>query len=454
MNMMKRALFITNFFACVAIGHAQGGVAINADGAAPHASAILDIDVSALPEAGKQGLLIPWVTSNAQRTSIAAPANGLLLYQRLPIVNRGFWYWDGAAWVRMGQTAWSLTGNAATTAANFLGTTDNQPLVFRVNNLERMRITPRGQWQPGNTQNSIYIGEGAGESDALAPASFAANVYIGWQAGFTARGQHNVAVGPGALRSADVTYENTAVGNEALANNTTGSYNTAIGSHAGVDAPGTWSYSTAVGHSARAGNHGTAVGASSSASGAFSSAFGANASAPFSNSTALGNGSVTTAADQVRIGNTVVTSIGGYAPWTDLSDIRFKRDVQDLEHGLDLIRKLRPITYHMDITGLRAFLGSKDPVDPEALAAKEAVLYTGFSAQEVEAAAMELGYDFSGVQRPRHDGDPYGLNYSVFVVPLVKAVQELDEEHARLLQELTDLEARLSLLEAHSTPEE
>lgn len=40
---------------------------------------------------------------------------------------------------------WSLTGNAGTTVAtNFLGTTDNRGLVFRTNNIERMRFTAGG----------------------------------------------------------------------------------------------------------------------------------------------------------------------------------------------------------------------------------------------------------------------------------------------------------------------
>lgn len=426
---------------------AQSGVAINADGAAPHPSAILDINVSALPEDGKKGLLVPWVTTNAQRTGIPAPANGLLLYQRMPVNNRGFWYYDGSAWVRMGITAWNLTGNVGTTTSHFLGTTDAQPLVFRTNNLERMRITTKGQWQPGNTQNSIYIGEGAGESDAVAPQSQASNVFVGWQAGHSARGARNVAVGPGALRNAGTTYENTALGNEALAENTSGNYNTAIGAWAGVDAPGTWSYATAFGHQARARQYGTAIGAQSTASGTGATAVGHASHAAYDNSTALGSGTITTAPDQVRIGSTTVTSIGGYAPWTDLSDIRFKTDVRPLDHGLDLVRRLRPITYHLDVRGLDRFLGSTDTTDLAAIARKESIRYSGFSAQQVEEAAAGIGYPFSGVHRPSHPGEPYGLNYAVFVVPLVKAVQELDEEHHRLRSELDDLELRLRQLE-------
>jgi hypothetical protein len=53
--------------------------------------------------------------------------------------------------------------------------------------------------------------------------------------------------------------------------------------------------------------------------------------------------------------------------------------------------------------------------------------FTGFSAQQVEKAAKQIGYDFSGVDAPKNDKDMYALRYSDFVVPLVKAVQELSK---------------------------
>ena len=61
---------------------------------------------------------------------------------------------------------------------------------------------------------------------------------------------------------------------------------------------------------------------------------------------------------------------------------------------------------------------------PESEALKGNLLQTGFIAQEVEQAAKELGFDFSGVDKPKNDGDYYGLRYAEFVVPLVKAMQE------------------------------
>ena len=44
----------------------------------------------------------------------------------------------------------------------------------------------------------------------------------------------------------------------------------------------------------------------------------------------------------------------------------------------------------------------------------------------MEKAADEAGYDFSGVDKPKNNEDLYGLRYAEFVVPLVKAVQELN----------------------------
>ena len=70
----------------------------------------------------------------------------------------------------------------------------------------------------------------------------------------------------------------------------------------------------------------------------------------------------------------------------------------------------------------------KHPWKPHARKDKEKIVYTGFIAQDVEKAARELGFDFSGVDAAKNAKDLYGLRYSEFVVPLVKAVQEQQEE--------------------------
>ena len=81
-----------------------------------------------------------------------------------------------------------------------------------------------------------------------------------------------------------------------------------------------------------------------------------------------------------------------------------------------------------DNANQRAFSKS----DVAAREAKQKILYTGFVAQDVERAAKELGYDFSGVDAAKNDKDLYSLRYAEFVVPLVKAVQELSEKVQKL----------------------
>lgn len=116
----------------------------------PNASAKLHI-VDA-----NRGLLIPNVAlTNVTNglTPVASPATGLLVWNTNAAVTggagTGYYYWDGTQWVRLlttPSTDWSILGNTGTNpATNFLGTIDNQSLVFRTNNVERFRVTTSGQ---------------------------------------------------------------------------------------------------------------------------------------------------------------------------------------------------------------------------------------------------------------------------------------------------------------------
>ena len=71
--------------------------------------------------------------------------------------------------------------------------------------------------------------------------------------------------------------------------------------------------------------------------------------------------------------------------------------------------------------------------------AKASQRKTGFVAQEVEALAKKLGYEFSGVDAPQNEQSMYGLRYAEFVVPLVKAVQEQQELIKELRKEIDEL---------------
>ncbi|MFZ1688526.1 MAG: hypothetical protein WAU70_13945 [Flavobacteriales bacterium] len=128
--------------------HAQN-IGINTTGAVPAASSILDL-VSA-----DKGLLVPRVLLTATNAAapVTAPATSLLVYNTATAgaapfnVTPGYYYWDGAQWVRIdtGNPGWTILGNAGTVVGtNFLGTTDNVDLQIRTNNLERIRVRNNG----------------------------------------------------------------------------------------------------------------------------------------------------------------------------------------------------------------------------------------------------------------------------------------------------------------------
>jgi len=264
-------------------------------------------------------------------------------------------------------------------------------------------------------------------------------------------GTYNTATGSSALSKNANGRDNTADGAETLSANLTGSYNTAVGSGALFNI--TDSYNTAIGSQAlvytQNSQYNTAVGYASGAIyqlGYNNTILGANCDGSFHgqyNIIAIGQGVTCPDNSTARIGNSATWSIGGYADWTNFSDGRFKKDVKENVKGIDFIMKLRPITYRLDITGLSKRLKENQGQEwneqmKTAMAKKEKVTYTGFVAQEVERAAKEMDYDFSGVDKPENENSLYGLRYAEFVVPLVKAVQE-QEELIKTLQGKVDM---------------
>lgn len=71
------------------------------------------------------------------------------------------------------------------------------------------------------------------------------------------------------------------------------------------------------------------------------------------------------------------------------------------------------------------------------------VRQSGFVAQEVEALVKKSGYVFHGVESPQNDKDHYSIRYAEFVVPLVKAVQELHAVVNSQMSEIAELKQRL-----------
>ncbi|MEI9956652.1 MAG: hypothetical protein WDM90_10210 [Ferruginibacter sp.] len=61
------------------------------------------------------------------------------------------YYCDGTKWIRLSAAtatanAWNTTGNSGTNpATNFIGTTDNNPLLIKTNGTEQVRVTENGR---------------------------------------------------------------------------------------------------------------------------------------------------------------------------------------------------------------------------------------------------------------------------------------------------------------------
>jgi hypothetical protein len=176
-----------------------------------------------------------------------------------------------------------------------------------------------------------------------------------------------------------------------------------------------------------------------------------------SNTTCIGYnaGGVNDITNHIELGNTSVNWIGGQVGWSTYSDARIKEDIREDVPGLNFINKLRPVTYHLNIHTENEIVHPSSRNEEPGWDGKydiEQMKMTGFLAQEVEQAAQESGYDFSGVQKPEDPNGLYSLRYAEFVVPLVKAVQELNAELKTEVEMLKaqneELRARLDKLEA------
>jgi hypothetical protein len=300
------------------------------------------------------------------------------------------------------------------------------------------------------------------------------NTANGYQALYTNKtGFGNTASGSSALYSNTSSYNtsqgyyslnrntsgssNTASGYYALWQNSRASYNTGIGMYT-LFYDSTTSYNTAIGYGAGDFTSNptqcTFVGANTGAN---------SMQSVYTNSTALGYGAKVTASNQIMLGNSAVSVVRTFGSIIWASDGRFKKNVKENVGGLEFIKQLRPVTYNYDVKGMDALTKGKETardrvvsndeanLNEEAVNQKEKKIYSGFIAQEVEETAKKVGYDFSGVYTPQNEKDIYGLSYTEFVVPLVRAVQELSKQNEEMAKEMAEMKETLRLLTAEKS---
>jgi hypothetical protein len=293
-----------------------------------------------------------------------------------------------------GNAGWGLLGNSGTNAnTNFIGTTDNQDLVFKRNNIKAGRIG----------SNSTSFGSGALNSQTTGINNTANGVDALYS---NTTGNFNTATGYKALRANTTGFDNTANGYTALYSNTTGNYNTANGQSALY-------YNTT-------GDNNTGDGyraLSNLTTGNNNIGIGYDAQVPSA-----------TGSNQVRIGNGAITYAGINVAWSITSDRRHKEQIQTSGLGLDFIKALHPVSYTRK--------NSKDKKTEY-----------GFIAQELETVLKEFGAANNGTITIDDEGF-YSVRYNDLLAPMVKAIQEqnqLIETQQKLIETLTQ---RIDALES------
>ncbi|MFK7923692.1 MAG: hypothetical protein AB8H47_17165 [Bacteroidia bacterium] len=111
-----KSVFLALCF-CSSLSAVSGqGVAINTDGSEPDSTAALDITSTA------KGVLLPRMTA-AQKTAIAGPATGLMIYQTDGTA--GYYYYDGSGWLLVGDPVIPSGSTILSDSPTNTGLTDN-----------------------------------------------------------------------------------------------------------------------------------------------------------------------------------------------------------------------------------------------------------------------------------------------------------------------------------------
>jgi hypothetical protein len=150
--------------------------------------------------------------------------------------------WNGSSWAPAVDTfsansVWKTNGNAGTNAAtNFIGTTDNQNIIFKRNNTKAGQIATTNTALGVNALANISMGTNntAFGVNALSNTDTGSNnVAMGYNALVVNKtGNHNIGIGANALALNNIGNNNIALGNLALNANKNGTDNIAIGTQA------------------------------------------------------------------------------------------------------------------------------------------------------------------------------------------------------------------------------
>jgi hypothetical protein len=247
-------------------------------------------------------------------------------------------------------------------------------------------------------------------------------------------GGANTAVGWNCLSGNTTGSENTAMGHSASANNTTGFNNTAIGLFA-LNANSTGNGNTALGWASvqnTTGNDNTGVGKQSlysATSGIQNTSLGSFAlysTTTGSNNTGIGydaQPSSATVSNTITLGNSSIATLRcQVTSITSLSDERDKKDIAPLEHGLDFVKQLKPVSFEWNT---RPETRTDIEGNEIEIQGKVGISDIGFIAQDIVALEDSLGAADSLQLSFRDNPEKLEVTQGRLIPILVKAIQDL-----------------------------
>ena len=234
-------------------------------------------------------------------------------------------------------------------------------------------------------------------------------------------GNNNTLLGYEAGKAMTTGIGNVAIGYQALlkANHADADYNIGIGQGVGSELLNGY-YNVLIGY-----NSGNTL-----TSGGENTIIGHNcdvASGDNTNNIIIGNGLTASDNDnRVYIGNDssyIYNDFNSNATWTHSSDERQKKEIKDDTLGLDFINDIRPVTYkHKSPSEFPKEWNAYDENNKEPMGGDKVI--HGLIAQEVKQALDKQNVNtFSGWDEG--DDGRQSVSFEAFVLPLIKAVQEL-----------------------------
>ena len=148
--------------------------------------------------------------------------------------------------------------------------------------------------------------------------------------------------------------------------------------------------------------------------------------------------------DTIRMGKRTHYISNGFtsnANWAHSSDRRYKKDIAKNKIGLDFINDLNTVTYKWKAQSeLDPSLSEYDSTKTQADSTRT---QHGLIAQEVKESMDKLGIteDFAGWgMDAKHKNKKQNISESMFVIPLIKAIQELTDQNKKLTSRIEELE--------------